>query len=202
MHSNGKIRLLNYFTYSLLPCFFWILVIFGFDEPYAAVLTVITALIHELGHLLAIQHYTAYKLIPSGRLDGMRIKCPANTSYGAKIIILSAGPLANLTFALLLYPFMHKSGYVDTFFYLNLATAISNLLPEEGYDGYGIMREILEYYSLSLFPLSICSFSVSVLLTFFSLFMIGRFGGGYWIFFVFFTSLMKKISKSKKEGIF
>ena len=202
MHSNSKFRLLNYMTYSLLPSVFWILIIFGFDETYAAVLTIISALLHELGHIAAIRHFTSGRLKVHGAVNGMRIRCPENVSYKEKALILLAGPMANIIFSILLLPFIKESGYILTFFCINIATAISNLLPEEGYDGYGIFREILEYFGLPLLPLRICSFSVSVTLTFFSLFMIGKFGAGYWIFFIFFTSLMKKISSSQKTDDF
>ena len=37
---------------SILPPLFWGLIIFGFEEPYLAVTSLICAMIHELGHLL------------------------------------------------------------------------------------------------------------------------------------------------------
>ena len=46
-------KIVTVFT-EVLSVVFWVLVIFGFDLPYVAVLTIAAALIHELAHLTAI----------------------------------------------------------------------------------------------------------------------------------------------------
>ena len=41
-------------TYKeILPLLFWVLLLFGFDKAYIAVLTLLVALVHEVGHYIA-----------------------------------------------------------------------------------------------------------------------------------------------------
>jgi hypothetical protein len=80
-------------------------------------------------------------------------------------------------------------------------TAVSNLLPLKGYDGYRILSCLL-----SLLPaedvthriLERLSFSITVALCFVSLYFMARFNGGYWIFFIFILSLAKKFMNDEK----
>ena len=51
--KHGLLKFMNYLSSSLLPMLFWILMTFGFDKPYIAVLTFCAAMLHELGHILA-----------------------------------------------------------------------------------------------------------------------------------------------------
>ena len=50
------IKILKTLSESILPIFFWVLMIFGMDVPYIAILTIIAAVIHEIGHIEAIRH--------------------------------------------------------------------------------------------------------------------------------------------------
>lgn len=84
-------RILTFIADRLLTPAFWILLIFGFDEVYVAVLTLISALIHEAGHLIAAGpriggiRYT---------LSGPRIGS-GTVSYKRRILTLAGGPVAN-----------------------------------------------------------------------------------------------------------
>lgn len=203
MHYHGIVNFLRYMSYTFLPCVFWLLVVFGFDEPYIAILTLIAAAIHESGHFIAIRAVSGKGARLGGAINGLRIRCPDGISHLGRIAILSAGIAFNLASAVILYLLGRIWGdYFTDFSYVNLATAVSNLLPEESYDGYGIVRELLEHKERSVIPLVRISFLFTVALTFLSLFFIGRYGSGYWIFFLFFSSLFQKISKMEKHSIF
>ena len=144
-------RLFSTLTYQILPTVFWLAVIWGFDKPYVACLTLLSALLHEIGHLIAINHYSKKYSLPHGRLFGFKITKGAMLAYGEEAIVYAAGPLANFTAALFTIPLLSLWGeYACLLFYINLCTAISNLLPCEGYDGYGIARAVRLSYKSSL----------------------------------------------------
>lgn len=196
-------KALSYITYHILPSLFWLCVIFGFDTPFIAILTILSSLIHEIGHLIPLFFFSNTPLLPHGHITGFRIKRQGILPYKAEIAILTGGPLANIICALVLLPFTRFcEGYIDIFLYINLLTSLSNLLPAEGYDGYGILYQIFEGSGISTRHLERISFTVSAALTFFSLYLIGKFSQGYWIFGVFFISLASKISKMLKFNVF
>ena len=199
------LRTLSKVVDRILPFIFFILLIFGFDEPYVAVLTLIAAAIHELGHIVAIKVCAGGRFLLRSVLSGFRIKAESNISYRKKIAILLAGPFANLLFALFCFLQGDSAlGYFSVFGVISLATALSNLLPAEGYDGYEALRAFFQYkeYEFGERLLAFLSFFLSVVMIFLSLYFILRVGEGYWIFAVFFLSLLSKISKSYKRGIY
>lgn len=181
---------------SLLPMLFWVFLIFGFDSPDIAILTITGAIIHELGHISALMLCGRSATLRS-HLSGFRIKA-AIYGYREQILVLAAGPLANIAVFILLIPFWGVgNGYVGTVGLVNLLSALSNLLPVEGYDGYGILYNIAsaKNSTFALRALFISSFAFSILFTLFSLYLILRYGSGYWIFAVFFAVLLGKIKK-------
>ena len=203
MHNYEIVKFLRYMTNCFLPTVFWVMVIFSFDAPYAAILTILTAGIHELGHITAMILLRDKCNIPRGSIDGFRIKNDGKGSYLSEIIILSLGPLANLlAFFVGIHFWGTFHGYIRIFSYLNLATAISNLIPADGHDGYAIIKKILEYRGLSERPLNAVSMTVTIIFTFISLYLILKYASGYWIFGIFFITLLSKISKSVKFSIF
>ena len=107
--------------------------------------------------------------------------------------------MANILFALLcLFPTPLDKGYIQVFAVLNLATAVSNLLPIEGYDGYGIILTILEAKeasSRSYVILGLVSRAIIMTTCIFSLCLIDRVNGGYWIFAIFFSHTLKVIHR-------
>lgn len=190
---------------SILPIIFWISLIFGFDVPYIAVLTIISAIAHELGHCAAIYLFTGKEEKIRGHSSGFRIKRSNSLSYRKEIAILLAGPTVNILIFLALHPFRNAlGGYIGTFALVNLATGVSNLLPFEGYDGYGAISEVLRAMGRAeaIKRLETFSFVLSSAVTFVSLYLIERFGEGFWIFGLFFFTVLSKLFSFQKYDIF
>jgi hypothetical protein len=199
------IELLELLAGSVLPTIFWISLIFGFDAPYVAILTIISAVIHELGHHALIAYYTKEIAEMRGHASGFRIKRKDRLSYGKEIVILLAGPLANTVLFLMMLPLGNSfEGYARIFGYINLATGLSNLLPFEGYDGYEAARNALGYFGKEdmIRHLESFSFILGVGVTFVSLHLIDKFSEGYWIFGLFFLATLSKLVKYGKYDIF
>ena len=203
MHKYGYKNFFYYVSYHVLPSLFWLSVIFGFDAPYVAIITLLAALIHECGHICALLYTSGGLEMPHGHIFGFRIRKRNVLSYRDEILILALGPLANIFVSMFLSPFLKLGGeYLEVFIFINTSTALSNLLPADGYDGYGILFEIFEYFGYSTKKLEVISLLTCIVLTFLSLYLIGKFSAGYWIFGVFFVSLTSKISKLVKNNVF
>ena len=123
--------------------------------------------------------------------------------YAKEIATLAAGPILNLVIFIACSLLSNTpESYVATFGYVNLLTAISNLLPIEGYDGYGILNKAFEVFNLpnAVRVLLCVSFSLTVLLTFSSLYLLLTYGEGYWMFGMFFLLLVGKIREFTKQS--
>ena len=205
-HTTRRIlKTLRLLADSVLPILFWLSLIFGFDAPYIAVLTVICAIAHELGHIAAIYLFTENAARITGHSSGFRIKRDSTLSYKKEIMILLAGPSVNLGLFLFAFPFRNAlDGYIGIFALINLVTALSNLMPFEGYDGYGAICEILRANGGAdhIRILESFSFFLTVAITFISLYLIDRFSEGYWIFGIFFVMLLSKLVSFGKYDIF
>ena len=198
-------EILELFANSILPMVFWISVMFGFDTPYFAVLTVISAIIHETGHFAAISIFSKDGGKIRGHSTGFRIKESSMLSYPKEIAILLAGPCMNILIFLLTLPLGNTLfGYVRTFGYINLATGISNLLPFEGYDGYGALATLFKAQGAmrAVKRMELMSFVFSIAVTFISLHLIDKLGEGYWIFGLFFFTMLSKLVFFGKYDIF
>ncbi len=186
------------FFLKLFPMVFWILIIFSFDAPAICILTITSALLHELGHIFA---YTLIKrgsgLSLRGVLYGLKLHTGATLSYSEQIIVTLSGPLSNILLFLFALPFIGISEYLFIFGIINLFCAISSLLPIRGYDGYGIIHAHLSYRwgTRYLNLLDTVSLLLSALITLISLLALFIIGEGYWIFAVFFIQLVKEILK-------
>ncbi len=173
------------FLERMLTMLFWILLIFGFDTPRIAVMTLIAALLHEMGHLYAgmliLKKETS---LPHGVLSGFRIRS-RQMSYREELIFAAFGPLANLT-VFIISALFHKNELIFEFGLINLMTALSNLLPISGYDGYRIICSAVSARvrepSGVLKLLWWCSFSLSSLFSLLSLYVMLKIGEGYWMF--------------------
>ena len=185
--------------YALLPAAFWFLLMLGFDKTYIAVLTVLCALLHELGHMAALfAIHREMTLRP--RAMGFGIKDFGQLSYKEEIFSALAGPLANLLTALLLFPFAGNKYVCDTAL-LNLLTAASNLLPVKDYDGYRILSALLCLRTDSQTAERIClraSLFITLLLTFLSLYLMLKADSGYWIFFIFAILLFRSLEDGRR----
>ena len=204
-HSYGSFFMQNYLKKSVLSrvfttflnvfsTVFWISVIIAFENMYLAIVSVICAMIHESGHLLYLW-LIGKKTSLGAVINGFKISSKDFLSYKEEQAVYLSGPFFNLLSASLLLPFA-KNNYVSVFITVSFITAISNLLPIDGYDGYGAIRSFIEERfesNLPIFTLKVCSFCFIFSLCIISLYLIDRIGEGYWIFIVFFTQLTKEI---------
>ncbi len=201
MHNNKLfrqfVRISGLIT-SILPILFWLLIIYGFDDPCTAGITVSAAIIHECGHFVHILISSKKKAEFRGDLSGFRIKKSSNTSYIYDILLFASGPMANIITAVILLPFSRINQYIFFFAVINFTTAISNLLPIHGYDGYGILISFIKMHSDSeklITFLDIISFSLITFISFLSLYILARIGDSYWIAGLFLFSLVKEVSR-------
>lgn len=203
MNNHGKnaffqraFRIANQF----LPVLFWVTLILGFEEPGIAILTILSAIIHEGGHIAFLKLKKRSNSELRGVISGFRIHPGAMLTYHEELMLYLSGPLANLCAALLFSFF--KGEAADLLCTLNVATAVSNLFPVEGYDGYGILHSILEKKSpvgLGIRLLDALSSGIVFSFCILSIYFIDRFGCGYWIFAVFFISMLKQLEKRLKN---
>ena len=206
MHINEKnVGFIRYLrtAESILSAFFWILVILGFDEPYAAVITLISVVIHEGGHSLAAWCLQGRTDLPRGRLLGLRMRVVGTVGYGAGCAVYASGAAANFLAAAVALPFLGLAEeYVSAFAVINLASGVTNLLPIEGYDGYGIIRTLLDCMCAGAAAyriLEAVSFTITATLTFLSLIFIYEIGEGYWMFAAFAAATFRRCSKWLSE---
>jgi len=195
-------EILNFLN-RILPLLFWVLLILSFNSPLSAVMTLIIAAIHELGHILmTVYHLKKKTKLPCAVLSGLRIKIPVDISYKEELFIALGGPLINLLFFIFFSFFKHET--MRIFSLLSLLTAASNLIPIEGNDGYRIIKSILNITIrkplLAENILYWISFAFSTTLTFITLFFILIFGEGYWSFLLFFSSLIISIVNREKNN--
>ena len=207
MHYNEiktPIKHLLHCILCYLPVLFWCLLIFSFETPLFGALTILSAAIHELGHEIYIFLRTGRLRAMRGVLNGLKITCSeiSHFSYSEEALLYAAGPLANL-FAALLYPtYSNLGNYAIYFALINLTTAVSNLVPIKGYDGYGILCALLRKhlcFTTAQRILNTVSSVLTVALCITSLYLIDRFGESYWIFFVFLLSLISSIAQRLKN---
>jgi Zn-dependent protease len=202
MHNHKKLRIflrfLNLIT-LYLPTLFWILLIYGFDTPCTAGLTVISAIIHECGHGACLLLGKDKKSRLVGNLSGFRISRKTTDSYQADAALYASGPLLNFAAALVAAPFIRTVGeYAFLFAVINAATGISNLMPIRGYDGYGLIRALLcrvdkwDALQEKFEFLSLLSVSLTLIL---SLYVLSRIGDGYWTAGLFILSLIKEATE-------
>ena len=206
MHNHKKHHTFLHFLKLLLlylPSLFWILLIFGFDTPYIAVLTILAALIHECGHIGYLLSNKSNDPKLKFHISGFRITSRKTNSYLSDAHLYFAGPAANFVTAAVTRPFVHSYGdYAFMFLTINLATAISNLLPIKGYDGYGAIRSLLHHCDAKeafFVSLDTVSLIFTTFISFLSLYVMARIGDGYWTAGLFIISLIKEASESLKK---
>lgn len=187
----------------VLPTFFWGLILFSFEEKYLAITTLLCALIHELGHLTCIFFAKGKGVSLRGTLNGFRIRSRGIHSYDQEVLIYLSGPMTNLLafFVCLIMSFIIGTDFMTSAI-INLATALSNLMPIRGYDGYGAIRACIKKWELpegALNTLSCISSALTFAFCIFSLYLIDRYSEGYWIFAIFFLSMLKEVEAGLGE---
>lgn len=201
MHNNEiSVKLLTFSSriQGILTVALWILLSFGFDKPHVAGLTVASALVHECGHAMYANIRLKARVTANSRLTGPRLRARGELPYRGELMLLLSGPLANLALFILLVPLCRISEYLWCFALLNLATAVSNLLPMAGHDGYGIIRTVLEMRCsprIGFVLLRGLSVLLSALGCVFALFLLDRIGEGYVLFSIFYFSLFSELFK-------
>ncbi len=184
---------------GILPVVFWLCLIYSFDENVAASLTIIAMVIHELGHVFCIFWFTKSWQIPRGAFNGLRLTEQNMNSYSKQILQYASGALCNLLSAACMLPLRNLLGeYANLFIILNVATAVSNLFPIDGYDGYRILELLIQCFSFGHFAflvLEIFSFIFIFVMCILSLFLVYTFGNGYWAMGIFLFAAIKKLSK-------
>ena len=81
---KGLIWVLNKVS-AILPAFFWLFLIFGFDEPSMAISTILAAIIHEAGHIAYLISKKRIRPNIRGVLSGFRIKASTSLSYDEEV---------------------------------------------------------------------------------------------------------------------
>jgi len=193
---------------KMLPLAFWIVLIFGFDAPYIAVLTILAAIIHEGGHLIISFPFSNKRSNTlKNNISGFRINTK-QLSYKEELLAALGGPLANLIVAFILFSLPLESElkeYTYTFGMLNIMTMISNMLPIENYDGHRALSAALYLIfgdSASVYSfLYWLSFIFSSIMTFLSLYIMLRIGEGFWMFAVFFSVTLSAVVKRQNNAI-
>ena len=200
MQTKGKIitskRIIRILP-NILSSLFWICIIFSFEEGSMAWASIMSALIHESGHILYLW-VLGDKIRLRGVLSGFRLKPGAMLSYKEQMLLCICGVFANIIAIIICIPTLLIIGDAPIIFIIaNAVTAISNVLPIEGYDGYGFVYALLSSLDSKRWLFSLLA-SISTMLIFslciLSLYFIDRYGGGYWIFALFFISMLKKVS--------
>lgn len=192
--------------HGALPLLLSITLLFGFDSPETALMTLSAALFHEAGHIGAMLALG----IPHGgvkaRMGGLMIVPKKSLSYKEEIISAAAGPAASLLGAAIAFAASFSLGdFFVIYALINLITAFSNLIPVRGYDGYRIIYCAAALKTEERTAFRICysiSFFFSAVLCFTALFFMLRCGAGFFLFFSFFAELLCCMASGRIFGGF
>ena len=194
------------FAEKLLLPLFWILLSFSFDLPYVAVMTILSAAAHELGHATVIMQLHGASAMFKSRLSGPKISI-RGLNYKEEMLIAAGGPIANLLFCLILLPLTmirEMQRYAFELIMINLLTAISNLLPIRDFDGYKILTCLAaesRRYALLESLLYWNSLIITAAFALLSLYFILRIGEGYWGYALFLSIIISEIKKREEYTI-
>ena len=184
--------------YKTLPFLFFVAVVFGFNPPYVALLTLIAAGVHEIGHEAILLIIGKKTVLPEGKLNGFRIRMP-HLTYRGELLLYAGGPVMSFIVFFLSYILSLRLGeYFRTFAVLNLMTGISNLALIRGYDGYGIVSSIFNMCSLGdrwSYALRWCSIISLVFAVMFSLYLMYVSGEGFWVYCVFVCAMFRELEE-------
>jgi len=198
-------KMLRIIYNKMLPSLFWIMLLLAFDSVCVTLLTLFAAALHELGHIAAATIVLNKSIpLPKAALYGLRIDTGGIISYREELFLALGGPLANIFIFFTCLPFFYLNDYISAFLFINLLTAISNLLPLRSYDGQRILCCFIAPYVTPYVSETVTHYtciSISSLGCFATLFLIGILGDGYWIFGVFFVTLINEIFVQTKKQV-
>lgn len=115
------------------------------DFVFTAIM-LISALIHETGHIIVIRILgIKIKALELGLFGGTLFLDNKFTSYKSDLFVALSGSLLNLVFSLILFFLLRErfSYYLFFFFLSNLFYALFNLLPVSNLDGGEALRAVL-----------------------------------------------------------
>ena len=192
-------KILKMLSDKVLPTLFWLCIMLAFDSPAICILTLISAAIHEVGHIaLAAAVKRGDVSLPRATFLGLKIDTGSLLSYKEEAIIAAGGPLFNLVIFVLTLPFFARSEYLLYLGIINLFTALSNLLPMRGSDGARIIHSIASIRcsaELADRITDVLTLLLSAILSVISLLIVMLRGEGWWIFAFFFSALLSEILK-------
>ena len=192
-------KLLKKISDKVLPTLFWLSVMLAFDSLSVCIITLISAAAHELGHIFAAFLVKRGDIsLPRATFFGLKIDTGSLLSYKDEAIIASGGPIANLCVFIVSLPFFAISEYAIALGFINLFTAITNLLPMRGYDGERILRSaLLKKWDVRIADCvsDALTLALSSSLSVISLVFIMVLGEGWWIFAFFFSILLGEVLK-------
>ena len=82
-------KMLRIIYNKLLPALFWIVLLLAFDSPWAAMLTLLCAALHEIGHILAALLITDGNIsMPKAVIYGLRIDTGGIMSYKQELFMI------------------------------------------------------------------------------------------------------------------
>lgn len=181
---------------------FLILILYGFDSKAFAHLSLIAAGIHELAHIAAAVLVEAKIKAPRTSCDGLRLHLELiKSSRLSELFIILSGPAANLFCALFM---LSESAYLLEFGTVSLITALANLLPCHGNDGYRILNILLcgSEGDGNTVTLDYFSLIISAAVLFFSLYMSYRTGSALWLSSVYLVYTLLELEKVRKAAFF
>ena len=142
----GNTRIIISFTFFAL-----IIILISLNKTEFLYSTIIFAILHEIGHLLALKYFKISIEEFKVSLFGGNIKIFNNNKiqYYQNAIISFCGPLVNLFFFVLFYllNIFLKNKFINEIYVINLVLAAFNLLPFYNFDGGKILASILMNFS-------------------------------------------------------
>lgn len=134
--------MLTYHRLRIMPGFLLLIALLYYLDDGVGIMiwTVLAAIIHELGHILAARMMggTVERIVLSVTGAELRFAYQAPLTYGKENLLLLAGPMANLLFGL---PALYFRAYIPAL--VSFCLAIFNLLPLAPTDGGQIFYNLL-----------------------------------------------------------
>jgi hypothetical protein len=183
-----------------LSFLFLFAVLLAFNRPFVVVCVIISVLIHEGGHALAL--LCCGKRVHGIELCtlGAKIRYDGKLSYQQELFVLACGPLCNFIVGAIAFLFWSLGDYPVIFGITNFFYALTNLLPLPSYDGERIVRILLSMN----FGAGACErwigrigFFLRCVLLFFSLYLIFYFDIAYQVFFCIFISFLPDLKEKR-----
>ncbi|MBE6751152.1 MAG: hypothetical protein E7556_01350 [Ruminococcaceae bacterium] len=127
-----------------------IIILISLDKTEFLYTSIVFALAHELGHLLALKYYKVSVREFKISLFGGNIKVIDSNKmkYYQTVIVSFSGPFVNLCFVILFYiinTFL-KNKLTYEIYAVNFVLALFNLLPFYNFDGGKILSSVLLYF--------------------------------------------------------